>query len=140
MTEGKRRFRWMALLVGLLIAEIVPLLIVFALVALFGPQDEAGSADYAMRVRRMVAPVGGTAMAFIVAAKIGRKSSAPVHQGLLLGTGLVILDTVLILLGQVPFEWGFLFSSVLKLLGGGFGGALAAANNRYQGRTMPDRA
>ncbi|MEX2282108.1 MAG: hypothetical protein WEE89_06470 [Gemmatimonadota bacterium] len=135
MTEEKKRIRWIPLLVGMLIAEIVPILIVFALVALFGPPDEAASADYALRVRRMVATIGGTAMAFIVAAKIGRKSSTPVHQGLMLGAGLVILDALLILLGQVPFEWLFLLSSVLKLLGGGFGGALAAANTRYEGRT-----
>jgi hypothetical protein len=55
-----------------------------------------------------------------------------VQQGLLLGMGLAILDTVLLLVANAPFEWLFVLSNLLKVLGSGAGGALAAANNRYE--------
>jgi hypothetical protein len=132
MNAVRKPIQWKALLIGLLIAEIVPIAILFALVAAFGPSEEQAAADYATRLGRMVGPIGGTMMGFIVAAKIGRKSSAPVQQGLLLGMGLAILDTVLLLVANAPFEWLFVLSNLLKILGSGAGGALAAANNRYE--------
>ena len=135
MNAVKKPIQWKALVVGLLIAEIVPIAILFALVALFGPSEQQAATDYATRLGRMVGPIGGTMMGFIVAAKIGRKSSAPVQQGLLLGIGLAILDTLLLLVANTPFEWLFVLSNTLKILGSGAGGALAAANNRYEGQT-----
>jgi hypothetical protein len=135
MSGIKKPIQWNAFLIGLLIAEIVPIAILIALVALFGPSEEQAAADYAAHLSRMVGPIGGTMMGFIVAARIGRKSSAPVQQGLLLGVGLAILDAALLLIANAQFEWLLVFSNVLKILGSGTGGALAAANNRYEGQT-----
>ncbi len=129
--------RWMPMLAGLVIAEIVPILVLVVLVFLFGPGDQQAATEYANRLGRMIGPIGGTTMGFIVAAKIGRKSTAPVQQGLLLGAGLALLDALLLIVSGARFEWLFVLSNVLKILGSGTGGALAAANNRYANQHAP---
>jgi hypothetical protein len=120
---------WLPLIGGVAIAEIVPILLLVGMVLLFGPAEENAAGEFAARLARYVGPVGGTLMAFFVAARIGRKSSAPVHQGLLLGTGLAVLDFVLLGIAGAGVAW-LILAGVLRILFGGAGGALAAANRR----------
>ena len=120
---------WLSLIGGMVIAEIVPILLLVGMVMVFGPAEENAAGDFATRLVRYVGPIGGTLMAFFVAARIGRKSSAPVHQGLLLGTGLAVLDFILLGFAGAGFAW-LVLAGVLRILFGGAGGALAAANRR----------
>ena len=51
------QLRWGRLLLGLVIAELVPTLILVALVAAYGPSTEAEAQAYATRLGRWVGPV-----------------------------------------------------------------------------------
>jgi inner membrane protein involved in colicin E2 resistance len=124
-----RPIQWWPLIGGVAIAEIVPLLVLVGMVLLLGPAEEHAAGEFAARLVRYVGPIGGTLMAFFVAERIGRRSSAPVHQGLLLGTGLAVLDFLLLGIAGAGFAW-LILAGALRILFGGAGGALAAANRR----------
>jgi hypothetical protein len=120
--------QWGPFLLAILVVELIQVGIVLAFVAAFAPSDEA--MNFASRLTRFTVPTVGTLAGFFAAAKIGRRSSMPVQQGLLLGAVLAVADTALILISGMTFAWIFVLSNVMKIMGSGAGGALAAANKK----------
>lgn len=120
--------QWGSFLIALLVVEVVQVVLVLAFVAAFAPGDEA--LVFAGRLTTFILPTIGTLAGFFAAAKIGMRSSMPVQQALLLGAALAVLDTAIILLAGITFGWIFVLSNVMKIMGSGAGGALAAANKK----------
>ncbi len=51
--------RWLRILIAAIVAEIIPIVLLVALVAIFGPNDAAETQDYASSLDAWVGPLGG---------------------------------------------------------------------------------
>ncbi|MBK8006480.1 MAG: hypothetical protein IPK12_22020 [Gemmatimonadetes bacterium] len=119
------RLRWGRLLAGAVVAELVPLLLLVALVALFGPSDEAQAQAYAARLGRWVGPIAGAVMCFVLVSWVAR-SDRPLAlwYGVILGALTAAIDLGLLAASGVAFEWLFAVSNAGRVLAGALGGAV----------------
>ncbi len=119
--------RWGRLLVGTVIAEIVPIATLIMMVAAMGPRDPEEADTFARALGRWVGPLVGAAMAFVMARWVARPLPAghTVH-GWLLGLFLALVDVVLLMAAGEPFAWIFVASNIAKLAAATFGGMVTA--------------
>ncbi len=121
------RLRWKRLFTGAIVAELVPILVLVALVAGFGPSEQALAEDYAARLGRWVGPVAGAVTCFVVGWWVARPDhSLGLQHGLALGALTAAIDLTLIVLSGAAFEWLFAASNAGRVLAGMLGGAAGA--------------
>jgi hypothetical protein len=104
----------------------VPVLLLFALVALFGLHDQTEAQAYAAHLGRWVGPIGGAIMTFLAALWVAR--GAPpfeLRHGIVLGVFAALLDVGLLLASGAAFEWIFAASNTGRVVAGTLGGAVA---------------
>jgi hypothetical protein len=119
--------RWGRLLAGVAVAEIVPIVLLVALVAIFGPQTQAEAEVYAARIGRWVGPVGGAGMCLLAAWWVARPlGHLGLRHGLALGVLAAGLDMAILVASGAPFEWLFAASNAGWVLAGGLGGFLGS--------------
>jgi hypothetical protein len=124
------RIHWIKLIVGALAAEIAAILILVCLVAIFGPNEASAAQAYAEKLGRWVGPVSGTILSFIGALWLGRAlaSSHLLHGGLF-GFLMALIDAILLVAMQAPFEWIFVASNASKVFAGVAGGFVSSRFN-----------
>ena len=125
------KIRWIKLIAGPIAAEILAILILVALVAIFGPRDQAQAQAYAEKLGQWVGPLAGIVLSFLGALWVSRGlTSGHLLHGTLFGLLYAILDAAIIVAAQAPFAWIFVASDGGKLLAGIAGGWVAAAKSR----------
>lgn len=118
--------RWGRLVLGIVGAEAIPILLLVALVAVFGPSDAAAASAYAEREGRWFGPLAGflatLGAAFLVSRGV---AGAERRHGVCVGIGAALLDVSLLLASRPAFDWVFVLSNVGRVLAGAIGGVLA---------------
>lgn len=118
--------RWFRILPAAIVAEIIPIVLLVALVAIFGPGDSAEAQDFAMSLGAWVGPLGGALATFLLAIWVARPLAAGhVLHGGLLGLFVALLDAGILIAGSTPFQLLFVFSGVGRIVAGTLGGYLA---------------
>ena len=118
--------RWLRLVIAAVVAEIIPIVLLVALVAIFGPGDAAEAEAYAARLGRWVGPIGGGLATFLLAFWVVRPLAAGhVLHGFLLGVLVAVIDAGLLVGGSTVFEWLFVISGAGRIVAGTLGGYLA---------------
>jgi hypothetical protein len=126
--------RWGRLVQGAVAAELIPILLLITLVAVFGPPDQAQAQAYAARLGQWVGPLAGALMCFLAAWWVtASPRAADIRHGLVLGTFAALLDVTLLVASGSAFQWLFVFSNLGRVLAGALGGAVGARTPR------PDR-
>ncbi len=124
------KIRWIRLIAGPIAAEMLAILILIAMVAIFGPRDQAQAQAYAEKLGAWVGPLAGVVLSFLGALWVSRGlASGHLLHGTLFGLLYAILDAALIVAMQAPFAWLFVASDAGKLLAGIAGGLVAASKN-----------
>lgn len=120
-----RGMNWKRLLAAFVVAELVPIAVLVAIIAIARPAHEDPTA-FANRVGSWVGPIGGALMAFVMARWLVRPLTAGrVRHGLALGILLAVLDAVLLVAGGQAFRWLFVLSNTGKIVAA-LCGAIAA--------------
>jgi hypothetical protein len=129
--------RWMRIVVGSLIAELLPIAALIAVVAAFGPGNAADARLFAERVGRWVGPISGFVATLAVGYWVARRApQRPRGHGMAIGVGAMILDVSILLASSPPFDWVFVVSNLGRLLAGWLAGSLAASRSA----TIPARS
>src|SRR5262245_27512703 len=119
--------RWGRVIIGGVIAEVVVILILIALVATFGPSEPASAQAFAERLGRWVGPIGGALCSFLAAFYVARPlTSRNKRNGVAVGFFLAVLDVVLLVASNAPFQWLFVGSNLGKILACYIGGVASS--------------
>ena len=121
------KIRWIRLIAGAIAAEILAILVLVALVAIFGPKNQAEAEAYAQRLGQWVGPLAGVVLSFLGALWVSRGlTSGHLLHGFLFGLVYALVDVALLVAMQAPFMWLFVASDAGKVLAGVAGGFVAA--------------
>ena len=121
------KIRWLRLIPAAIVAELVPIVGLIAIVALFGPSDPAEAEAFATRLGPWVGPLGGALATFLLAIWVVRPLDAGhVLHGALLGLLVALLDAGLLIAGSTEFQWLFVVSGLGRIVAGSLGGYLAS--------------
>jgi hypothetical protein len=121
------KIRWIRLILGAIAAEILAILVLIVVVAIFGPRDQAQAQAYAERMGQWVGPLAGVVLSFLGALWVSRGlTSGHLLHGFLFGLIYALVDVALLIAMQAPFMWLFVASDGGKLLAGIVGGLVAA--------------
>jgi hypothetical protein len=127
------KIRWIRLIAGAIAAEILAILVLVVLVAIFGPKNQAEAEAYAQRLGQWVGPLAGVVLSFLGAIWVSRGlTSGRLLHGFLFGLIYALVDVALLVAMQAPFMWLFVASDGGKLLAG-IAGGLVAARSRTGG-------
>ena len=120
------KLHWGRLLTGAFVAELIPILVLVALVAMFGPSEQTQAEAYAARLGRWVGPLAGTVMCFVAAWWVAR-SERPLalRYGVTLGALTSVIDLGIIAASGEAFEWLFVASNAGRIFAGALGGVVA---------------
>jgi hypothetical protein len=66
--------RWARITIAVVIAEAVPILLLIAVVAAFGPKERAAAQAYAERAGQWIGPIAGAAMCLLMGWWAARKT------------------------------------------------------------------
>lgn len=122
------KIRWIRLVAGAIAAEVLAILILVLIVAIFGPRDQTQAEAYAQKLGQWVGPLAGVVLSFLGALWVSRGlSSGHLLHGTLFGAIYALIDAALIVAAQAPFMWLFVLSDGGKLLAGIAGGLVARA-------------
>jgi hypothetical protein len=121
------KIRWIRLILGAIAAEILAILVLIAVVAIFGPRDQAQAQAYAEKMGQWVGPLAGVVLSFLGALWVSRGlAGGHLLHGTLFGLIYALVDVALLIAMQAPFMWLFVASDGGKLLAGIVGGLVAA--------------
>ena len=124
------KIRWIRLIAGAIAAEVLAILILVLLVAIFGPRDHAQAEAYAERLGQWVGPLAGIVLSFLGALWVSRGlPSGRLLHGLLFGLIYALVDVAILVAMQAPFMWLFVASDGGKLVAGIVGGLVATRAN-----------
>lgn len=111
--------------------EVLAILVLVVLVALFGPSDPEGSRAFAERLGFWVGPIAGFVLCVAGGWLIARNlATHHVLNGLALGAVVAAIDVALLVAGGAGFQLIFAASNVGRLVAGSIGGWLAALGSR----------
>lgn len=136
-----QKFRWMRVLAAIIIAELLPILLLVAIVVMYGivsDQTELGSMtpeEFAPLAGNWVGPIGGFLAAMFMAWWAARViTEGALWHGIAVGTGTGLVDLSLgLLMGGGTISVLLVLSNCGRVLAGVAGGFLAA-NPRRAGR------
>jgi hypothetical protein len=118
--------RWARITIAVVIAEAVPILLLIAVVAAFGPKERAAAQAYAERAGQWIGPIAGAAMCLLMGWWAARKTpSRAIWHGVATGLGAAGIDVALLIASGTTFRWLFVASNVGRLVCGLFGGWIA---------------
>ena len=122
------KIRWLRLIAGAIAAEVLAILILICIVAIFGPRDQAQAQAYAEKMGQWVGPLAGLLLSFLGALWVSRGlTSGHLLHGFLFGLIYALVDVALLVAAQAPFMWLFVASDGGKVVAGLVGGMLAAS-------------
>ena len=119
------------MIAGAIAAEVLAILILVLIVAVFGPRNQEQAQAYAEKMGQWVGPLAGVVLSFLGALWVSRGlTSGHLLHGTLFGAIYALIDAALIVAAQAPFMWLFVASDGGKLLAGIAGGFVAASAAR----------
>lgn len=119
------------LILAVIAAELVPVLMLVAIVTAFGPSELGAAGHFAAQMGRWVGPIGGAACAYLAAYGIGRLApERALSDGIIVGCFLAALDGLILLAANAPFEWLYVWSNVGKLAAATLGGWVSRSQPR----------
>jgi hypothetical protein len=125
------KIRWIKLIAGAIAAEMLAILILVCLVAIFGPNDYGQAQAFAEKLGAWVGPLAGVILSFLGALWVCRGlTSGDLQHGFLFGLLYALLDAAIIVAAQAPFAWLFVASDGGKVLAGIAGGLVAASKSK----------
>lgn len=107
------------------LGELVPVLALVAVVAVWGPAGSTEGDLFARRVGAWVGPIAGAVTLFGVTRWAGRVAMRPALQGAVIGVAVALTDLALLRAMGEPFVPLFFVSNGGKVLAGLVGGWLA---------------
>jgi hypothetical protein len=111
------------LILAVIAAELVPILLLVATVAAFGPPELEQAQHFAAVMGRWIGPVGGAVCAYLAAYGIGRLApERAFSDGIIVGLCLAALDGVLLFASDAPMEWLYIGSNAAKIIAATLGG------------------
>jgi hypothetical protein len=135
MTAGGARFRKMRVVVAIVLAEALPLLLLFAIVFAYGvmrQKDSLSPAEFAPLAGNWVGPIGGFLATLLFAWWAARSAQKQrLAHGAIVGVGTAVLDLGLGMLlgGAAAMRPIFFVSNAGRLLAGVLGGWLATRSS-----------
>lgn len=116
---------------ALVLAEAVPVIVLVAIVAAFGPREAAGANAFARQAGPWVGSIGGFVCALAGARWVGKADAArAVAWGAGLGLALAAVDVGVFLAMREPFAWIIAISNAGKVVAGAIGGLSVARAGR----------
>ena len=110
-----------------ILAEVLAVLTLVLIVALFGPSDPAEAQAYAERIGLWVGPIAGFLFTLAGGWWIARSLvNSQVLNGLVLGVVVAIIDISILLLSGAEFLPIFAISNIGRVIAGSLGGLLAS--------------
>ena len=121
------RIRIGRILVFAILAEILAVLTLVVIVALFGPSDPAAAQAYAERIGLWVGPIAGFLFTLAGGWWIARRlANSQVLNGFVLGVAVALIDISILLLSGAEFLPIFAISNIGRVIAGALGGWLAS--------------
>ena len=125
------RIRIGRILVFAILAEILAVLTLVLIVALFGPPDPAAAQAYAERTGFWVGPLAGFAFTLMGGWWIARSlTNSQVLNGFALGVVVALIDISILVMSGAEFLPVFVYSNVGRIIAGSLGGWLAGRVNK----------
>jgi hypothetical protein len=113
------------MLTAIVVGEALPIALLVAVVAVFGPDDPERASQFARSVGSWMGPVAGAAAVFGLSWWAGNGSSHPALQGGLIGVAVALIDAGLLAAAGEGFARLFVVSNLGKIAAGLAGGGLA---------------
>ena len=121
------RIRPGRILIFEILAEILAVLTLVVIVALFGPSEPEAAQDYAERLGILVGPIAGFLFTLAGGWWIARRlAHSQVLNGLVLGMVVAIIDISILVLSGTEFQPVFAISNIGRIIAGTLGGWLAS--------------
>ena len=126
------------LILAVIAAELVPILLLVAIVTAFGPPELGAAQSFAKQMGKFVGPIGGAACAYLAAYGIGRIApERALSDGVIVGLCLAALDVIILIAAGAQFEWLYVVSNVGKLAAAIFGGWVSRGPAKVSTQTSP---
>ncbi len=108
-------------------AEVAAVLILVLAVAIFGPRDPEGAAQYAQSLGMWLGPIAGFVMC-VIGGWFVSKNLAEKHvlNGFVLGAAVAAIDVTILVAGGAEFQMVFVVSNIGRVVAGTLGGWLAS--------------
>lgn len=116
---------WRRVPAAVLLGEVIPIAVLVAIVAVFGPRDPDGASAFAQAAGAWVGPLAGALVVLLLSAWAGRASSRPILQGASIGLAVALLDAGILAATGAPFAMLFVLSNAGKVVAGTLGGGLS---------------
>ena len=118
---------WKRLITAAIAAEVIPIVILVAIVALVGPGETSEAQDFANRTGRWFGPIAGGVVTFLFAVWLTRPLVKDHSRyGLLLGLLVAVLDASLLVVSGASFDGLFVLSGLGRILMGFLGGYIVS--------------
>ena len=113
--------------IAVVAAEVLGVLALVALVAIFGPPGFKAAQPFAERLGTYVGPISGFVFCLLGGYWVGR-ASAPfaLRNGFATGATAALLDIAIAATLANPFQWLLMLSNAGRIIGGTMGGLLAS--------------
>jgi hypothetical protein len=115
--------------IAVIAAEVLGILALVVLVAIFGPPGFEAAQLFAERLGPYVGPISGFVLCLLGGYWVARGFPYGVRNGLAMGIAAAILDLAIAVTMADPFQWLLLISNAGRILGGTMGGLLASRND-----------
>ena len=138
MKAGGSGFRWFRVMMAAFLAELLPILLLVAIVFVYGAirqQESLTPEEFAPRAGNWVGPIGGFLATLLFAWWAGRHApSKKISHGAAVGVGTALLDFGLGMLlgGRDAIQPLFFISNAGRVLAGVLGGELAAHRSKLR--------
>jgi hypothetical protein len=115
------------IVIAALATEVVAILALFAIVALFGPNETTAAQQFAERIGFWFGPASGFVLCIGAAFWVTKGlTSGHVYQGVLLGIAAAAIDIILLVASGASFQPVFAISNAGRVGAGAIGGWLAS--------------
>ena len=119
--------RIVRILVTAFAVEILAVLVLVLIVAIFGPSDPAAAEAYAKDLGYWVGPIAGFVFCLLGGWWVAKGlDTPPLVNGLLLGIAVAAIDITILVLAGEAFQTVFAVSNVGRVIAGTLGGWLSA--------------
>ncbi|NKB33538.1 MAG: hypothetical protein GKR91_10620 [Pseudomonadales bacterium] len=120
------KIKYLQLVVGALAIEIISVLVLVIMVALFGPSEPELALVFAEDLGYWVGPIAGFVFCFLGAYLLTRNlSHSRIPNGILLGLLVAIIDVSILLGSDAGFQIVFLISNTGRIVAGTLGAYVA---------------
>ncbi len=120
---------WIRILIAAIASEVGAILVLVALIAIFGPSDPDQIQQYAETLGRWVGPISGACFCFLGGIWVARHArDSVIVNGVMVGIATASIDIMLLFVSGTPFQILFLISNCGRIAAACLGGYLVWRN------------